>query len=316
MDPPALKAYPANEHYNRIDAGCILHYNDRADNYLYNTMNQNNELPFPRFQELIRGPLEISDPASFKVISSLLLDSRTYLKDPFKFIIAQLTGLTVRPIESEQLFEKIIKHKQALALKLARNISIRVAAIDFFDQQHDGAASPGKIFLPLAANTTLRSNDSPERPYALAPHLQRFKEEMLRATRYKHSLAVILLDVDNFHDINEIHSSKIGDDVLTLLVKIIEITVRTIDILARHSGARFLLVLPNTNKREATELAQRLVTTVRVRSRKLVGLSEGFTITASVRQCEKNDTPATSIQYLEGVLMRGKSMKCDAVYTE
>jgi len=123
-----------------------------------------------------------------------------------------------------------------------------------------------------------------------------------------------LLDIDEFRRINDLLSHKMGDQVLTVIVKIIKKTIRNVDILSRYSGDQFLLILPNTNKREAMELAERLRNNVHERTKRLEGLSGGVTITLSVGQCSKEDTSNGFLMRLESTLLEGKKKGRNSVY--
>ena len=100
------------------------------------------------------------------------------------------------------------------------------------------------------------------------------------------------------------------------IVEIVKKTIRTVDIMARYGGDRFLVILPNTNKREALELAERIRRSVRMRTKKL-GEAEGpVTVTAAVDQCTPDKGGATDfVKHLDGILRRGKESARDAVHS-
>jgi diguanylate cyclase (GGDEF)-like protein len=144
--------------------------------------------------------------------------------------------------------------------------------------------------------------------------MEKLKEEMMRAKRYKHALSAILLDIDLFHKINENFSFKVGDEILTVIVKIIKKTVRAVDILTRSSGDRFLLILPNTNKREAAELAERLRQNIQDRTKRIKALPSGVTVSLSVGQSSKEGKSPEFMKSLEYTLEEGKKKGRNAVY--
>lgn len=75
--------------------------------------------------------------------------------------------------------------------------------------------------------------------------------------RYKQSLSVIFFDIDNFKNINAIHGRDAGDTVLTGITHIVSKQLRTSDIFARWGGAKFIIVLPETEQDNAHMLAER-----------------------------------------------------------
>ena len=83
--------------------------------------------------------------------------------------------------------------------------------------------------------------------------------EIKRALRYHHALAVSLCDIDHFKRVNDTHGHLCGDFVLKQFVQNLKQVTRTdADWIARYGGEEFLLVLPETNLKNAHRLAERL----------------------------------------------------------
>ncbi|TDT70470.1 diguanylate cyclase (GGDEF)-like protein [Hypnocyclicus thermotrophus] len=76
--------------------------------------------------------------------------------------------------------------------------------------------------------------------------------------RYSHKLAIVLIDIDYFKKINDTYGHDIGDKVLVEFSKEIQNNIRKSDIFARYGGEEFILALPETNFKEAFNLAERL----------------------------------------------------------
>lgn len=87
---------------------------------------------------------------------------------------------------------------------------------------------------------------------------ERSAEEIQRAIRYQRPLAVILLDLDHFKEVNDQYGHQCGDRVLVELANLIQPCLRSIDSLCRHGGEEFLILLPETGEDEAHFLAERL----------------------------------------------------------
>ncbi len=79
-----------------------------------------------------------------------------------------------------------------------------------------------------------------------------------RAFRYKHPLAVLMLDIDFFKRVNDIYGHTMGDKVLQLISYIATKMLRSIDILARYGGEEFILLLPETDAAGALIAAERI----------------------------------------------------------
>jgi diguanylate cyclase (GGDEF)-like protein len=275
------------------------------------------ELPFEGFKQLVQEPLEQDDPRSFEQIKTMFLDIPGVPADPFRILVQKLTGKMFQGREAKEHWQRMLGHKIDMQAKLGRRVSINVAASDYFD----AIASPktGADQAMVAADLARLSGgvnreEWVNRIYAPGYDMEKLKEEMLRAKRYQHALSAILLDIDDFHKVNQDFSFKMGDEILTFIVKIIKKTVRAVDILTRSSGDRFLLILPNTNKREAAELAERLRQNIQDRTRRIKALPSGVSVSLSVGQSSKEDKSPEFMKSLEYMLEAGKKKGRNAVY--
>ena len=82
--------------------------------------------------------------------------------------------------------------------------------------------------------------------------------EMERTRRYRHSLAFILMDVDNFKKVNDTYGHLVGDRVLQNLARACLRSLREVDRLARYGGEEFIVMLPETDASGACRSAERL----------------------------------------------------------
>jgi diguanylate cyclase (GGDEF)-like protein len=86
----------------------------------------------------------------------------------------------------------------------------------------------------------------------------RLKEEILRHTRSKQGVSLIILDVDHFKNYNDTLGHQAGDEVLRKLALILKDTVRENDIVARYGGEEFAVILPGVGREGVIILAERL----------------------------------------------------------
>jgi len=108
----------------------------------------------------------------------------------------------------------------------------------------------------------------------------RFAErEVLRASRHAKPLTAIMLDIDHFKRVNDVHGHGVGDEVLTRLVRCVTKNIRDEDLLGRLGGEEFALVLPETEPWRATILANRLRDAISELS--FAGKADTFSITIS-----------------------------------
>jgi len=82
--------------------------------------------------------------------------------------------------------------------------------------------------------------------------------EVRRCKRFKDTFSLILLDVDNFKQINDQYGHDVGDLVLIELAKITQSFLREVDTLCRFGGEEFIIVLPKTELEVACKIAEKL----------------------------------------------------------
>ena len=82
--------------------------------------------------------------------------------------------------------------------------------------------------------------------------------EIKRVQRYHHVLSLVMMDIDNFKQVNDTYGHLVGDMVLKEIAATIQKTVRHVDIPARYGGEEFTIILPETAATNATTIAERL----------------------------------------------------------
>lgn len=82
--------------------------------------------------------------------------------------------------------------------------------------------------------------------------------EMERTRRSGQPTCLIMLDLDHFKIINDIHGHEVGNVVLGDIADLIRKTIRRLDIPCRYGGEEFTLILPDTTLTQGVRLANRL----------------------------------------------------------
>ncbi len=88
--------------------------------------------------------------------------------------------------------------------------------------------------------------------------MQEFNKEIARSKRYKSKLSIMIIDLDNFKEINDKHGHLIGDSVLVDFSQKARTCLRTTDIFIRFGGDEFFVILPNTSHHQARLVAERI----------------------------------------------------------
>lgn len=112
----------------------------------------------------------------------------------------------------------------------------------------------------------LHRNDQQEKLWQIAHHDaltglpnrhfidSQIQHAISNAQRNQNSLALMFIDMDNFKDINDSYGHDFGDEVLLASMEWIKSCLREGDIVARHGGDEFLLILENINDKFAIEV--------------------------------------------------------------
>ena len=82
--------------------------------------------------------------------------------------------------------------------------------------------------------------------------------ELKRAVRLNHPMAIALIDIDHFKSINDALGHAAGDQALLAFTKICQNKIREIDIFARFGGDEFVLLLPETSFEQAYKVVERI----------------------------------------------------------
>jgi diguanylate cyclase (GGDEF)-like protein len=110
----------------------------------------------------------------------------------------------------------------------------------------------------------------------------RLEEELARATRYRTSLACVLLDIDHFKKVNDTHGHAAGDELLRQVAGVIRSHVRKSDLAVRYGGEEFLLILFENDLAGARRVAERIRADVASRAFSWNGLTLRATISSGV----------------------------------
>jgi diguanylate cyclase (GGDEF)-like protein len=84
------------------------------------------------------------------------------------------------------------------------------------------------------------------------------QREFERATRFKHPLAALFLDIDHFKLFNDRYSYAVGDQVLVLFANCVRANLRNFDLIGRYGGEEFVVLLPEADLPSAREVAERV----------------------------------------------------------
>lgn len=190
------------------------------------------------------------------LILYLLVTSLIYLKQNSLKLLLLATGALVivrnamHSLESQLDLERLsiryeLEQFAIAILALMLTIAIRQYALQIRQQN-------GKLSHLLERDVL---TNSLSRFYIM----KRAQQEIERARRTGRPLALLLIDLDHFKNVNDTYGHLAGDTTLQMIVDTCQSTLREIDLLGRLGGDEFLALLPETNLEDAQEIAKRMV---------------------------------------------------------
>ncbi|HEX9860501.1 MAG TPA: sensor domain-containing diguanylate cyclase [Nitrospirota bacterium] len=121
-------------------------------------------------------------------------------------------------------------------------------------------------------------------------HFQEVLErEISRTLRYNDRFSLIIIDIDNFKQVNDKYGHQFGDQVLRKLSEILLSSCRDSDTVARYGGEEFAVILPKVDSSQATLTAQRIKKDIKARSAELMDGKMPLTVSIGIATCPADD---------------------------
>ena len=112
--------------------------------------------------------------------------------------------------------------------------------------------------------------------------------EVKKAARYNRTFSVLMLDSDDLKPVNDRFGHATGDKLIISIARVVQESLRETDILARYGGDEFVVILTETNKDRAVEVAERIGTSVENTSFSSAGERVSSTISIGISSFSKN----------------------------
>ncbi len=143
-----------------------------------------------------------------------------------------------------------------------------------------------------------------------------FATELARAQRKGNALALCIIDLDHFKQVNDTWGHSAGDQVLRDVAQLCRDNFRAVDILGRLGGEEFVVLLPDTDLATAAHIARRFLETLAATPIVLGGESVQITATVGVAQRHADEDQLESlVQRADKALYQGKSAGRNRVVT-
>lgn len=165
-----------------------------------------------------------------------------------------------RPEKAKELIKKISQHRFLLNKLLGRDIGVKVAALDYMQNNEHILVDP--IFIERKKIRKIVKEaikDDYLWEYDKEMFYSNLKDEIARARRYGSHLSVIMIEVEDFKKINDEYGHVIGGIVLKNLADTLVKNIRKIDSVYRYDGDEFVVLLPETTLQSAERISEKIV---------------------------------------------------------
>jgi diguanylate cyclase (GGDEF)-like protein len=135
-------------------------------------------------------------------------------------------------------------------------------------------------------------------------------------SKYKRSnelFSIILIDIDFFKRINDDHGHEAGDQVLIKFANVLSQCTRDYDVLARWGGEEFIVLLPNTQLKDAINIANKYREIIRKEKFIVTKASLRVSLTAGVANIQDYASVDECIKRADNLLYEGKNLGRDKV---
>jgi diguanylate cyclase (GGDEF)-like protein len=120
--------------------------------------------------------------------------------------------------------------------------------------------------------------------------------ELERCRRSGGAVALVILDLDDFKRVNELHGHPAGDELLKRVGEALRQSVRAYDFVARYGGDEFAIIAVEADERAAAEVAERA----------LGAIGQTAAATAGVAHSEPGDSASDLVERADQALLHGK----------
>ncbi len=187
--------------------------------------------------------------------------SRVYERGPGEdsLMLCEACGKTAGAVLCEPL---LVGGQVIGSVLVARDQSIDPAERDLI---HDSVTQAAPIFANQR-NLAIAERRAASDALTGLPNRRAADESIKRmvahAGRTVTALAAVLLDLDHFKQVNDLHGHDLGDKALAMIGQTLAASLRASDFAARYGGEEFLLLLPDTDRSGAVEVAEKLRRTI------------------------------------------------------
>lgn len=234
--------------------------------------------------------------AKYPELEVIMITGHASLETAVRALNGGASAYITKPFRMDELLTKIkdVLEKQNQTLEIRRRLKA-------LEQKIDDHKKAEEKLLYMASHDAL--THLPNRALFKA----RLALEIARALRNQHKLAVMLLDLDYFKNVNDSIEHSVGDRILQLVGRRLKDLLRRSDFIARMGGDEFLVLIPEiAHEEEVTVITRKMLEAIR---KPFVFSGHNLTITASIGIAIFSDDgkdPETLVRNADRAMYRAK----------
>ncbi|WP_457666087.1 diguanylate cyclase [Thiolapillus sp.] len=135
---------------------------------------------------------------------------------------------------------------------------------------------------------------------------ERLQQEYARWKRYQQPLSIMVVDIDNFKQINDNFGHRAGDKALRIIATQLQKMTRETDLIARYGGDEFVLLLPETPAKGAMTIAEKLRNAVEKCAFHFREKKVTITVSCGISEYINGDAPEDAFERADQALYKSK----------
>ena len=207
------------------------------------------------------APRSLTDDTYLELLADTLAAMDTPARSQFLHrYFRNITHLDLRENQCLEIWNEVLTRRRKFAEQLGQPISLKTVLMDVLSSS---ALIRVPVIIEYEELKRLEVNaatDPLTGLYNRRLFSEYFEKELNRARRYGHPLAILILDLHRFKEVNDKYGHPRGDEVLRTAAATLQKALRTSDSAFRIGGDEFSLLLPQTDAAQALALGRRIET--------------------------------------------------------
>ncbi|WDE13791.1 GGDEF domain-containing protein [Thalassomonas haliotis] len=246
------------------------------------------------------------DPATLQALKN------QYHNNAYALLLFSLTHELFSERQSRHYWHAIVQHHRRLTKALSRDPGVIVATLDYMN--NISHCMPAAKIISEAKSlliTEAATKDALTTLYMRSVFDIALEKQCQQACKHNAPVALVLIDIDNFKQVNDSYGHISGDKVLAAIGDCITASVRETDIPARYGGEELAVIMPRTRLNTALDIAERLRSKVEATVIDNIRVTASFGVAVTTQDiCDAKQLIQSADNALYQAKISGKNTVC------